>query len=93
MGGDIGLPSGAAGRQTQDSERTAARQSHRETESPATPATVHALPALTLPVTGGHGFLPPFFAGWKGDPSCTWQAVGFLPQHVPHVGRKGPWGR
>lgn len=56
------------------------------------PATMHAPPALTLPVTGGHRFLPPF-AGWKGDHSCTWQDVGFLPQHVRHVGRKGLSGQ
>lgn len=96
MGGHTGLPSGVAGQQTRDSERTASCQSRRKTKSPAAPATMHAPPALTLPVTGGHGFKPPFFAGWKGGRSCTWQDLGFLPQHVRHVGRRcgvgGPLG-
>ena len=33
---------------------------------------------------------------WKGGRSCTWQDLGFLPQHVRHVGRRcgvgGPLG-
>lgn len=93
MGGHTGLPSGAAGQQTRDSEQIASCQSRRQTESPVVPATMHAPLALTLPVTGGHGFKLPFFAGWKGGRSCTWQDLGFLPPHVRHVGRwGGGWG-